>query len=314
MTRAKLLTEQEELDLSRIMRGQDKRAAKAARDRLISSNDGLVYKYAHDHRSYARSEADFEDMVQEGRIGLMRGVDRFCPDKAVERGARISTYVSWYINQALHAWVYENRSVVALTKTSEIRNIVFKIPKAISSIGLSMRKGGFTADEIEDIAIELNCSTESVEAAIRFHTSDQSMDAPTAEEGSATFGDMLSNTTSADHENDIVDEMDREARYKMVVDAAREILPPRDFNILMSRYGRAGSRPLARISEDENVSKERIRQIEERSIDMVKRRVLRNTAIARARAQRETSRCANTIVEMRNADSRESLREDIFSC
>ena len=88
--RGELLTHQEEIDLSK----RAKQGNKRARKRLIEKNLRLVVSVAKKYRGYG---LPFEDLIQEGNIGLMKAVEKFDPD----RGFRFSTYATWWIRQAV---------------------------------------------------------------------------------------------------------------------------------------------------------------------------------------------------------------------
>src|SRR5215213_2519622 len=88
--KGKLLTHQEEIDLSK----RTKKGDRAARKRLIERNLRLVVSIAKKSRGYG---LPFDDLIQEGNIGLMKAVEKFDPD----RGYRFATYATWSIRQAV---------------------------------------------------------------------------------------------------------------------------------------------------------------------------------------------------------------------
>ena len=112
--RGELLTHQEEIDLSKGAKAGDRRA----RQRLIEKNLRLVVSVAKKYRGYG---LPFEDLIQEGNIGLMKAVEKFDPD----RGYRFSTYATWWIRQAVQRAVADKgRTIrVPVHMTEKIRKV-----------------------------------------------------------------------------------------------------------------------------------------------------------------------------------------------
>jgi RNA polymerase primary sigma factor len=122
-----LLTHQEEIDLSLRAKAGDRRA----RQRLIEKNLRLVVSVAKKYRGYG---LPFEDLIQEGNIGLMKAVEKFDPD----RGFRFSTYATWWIRQAVQRAVADKgRTIrVPVHMTEKIR----KVSRAMSELALEIER------------------------------------------------------------------------------------------------------------------------------------------------------------------------------
>ena len=113
-----LLTKQEEIKLSK----QAKKGDQKAREKLIESNYRLVISIA---KKYHRSDINFEDLLQESSIGLLKAVDKFNPDL----GYKFSTYASWWIKQAALQYINENMTDIKVPTHSRMLNA--KIKKAV---------------------------------------------------------------------------------------------------------------------------------------------------------------------------------------
>src|SRR5215208_884968 len=125
--RGHLLTHQEEIDLSKRAKQGDKRA----RQKLIEQNLRLVVSVAKKYSGYG---LPFEDLIQEGNIGVMKAVEKYDPD----RGYRFSTYATWWIRQAVQRAVADKgRTIrVPVHMTEKIR----KVSRAISELALEIER------------------------------------------------------------------------------------------------------------------------------------------------------------------------------
>src|ERR671915_464877 len=146
--KGKLLTQQEEIDLSKRVKKGDN----AARKRLIEKNLKLVVSIAKKSRGLGLS---FEDLIQEGNIGLMKAVEKFDPD----RGFRFSTYATWWIRRAVQRAVADKgRTIrVPVHMTEKIR----KVARTYNELSAQLQREpadeevaqrlGWTADEVRDV-------------------------------------------------------------------------------------------------------------------------------------------------------------------
>src|SRR3954469_5982398 len=125
ISRDRLLTHPEELELSRRAREGDKRA----RQRLIEKNLRLVVSVAKKYRGYG---LPFEDLIQEGNIGLMKAVEKYDPD----RGFRFSTYATWWIRQAVQRAVADKGRTIRVPV--HMNEKIRKVSRAMSELALEI--------------------------------------------------------------------------------------------------------------------------------------------------------------------------------
>jgi RNA polymerase primary sigma factor len=244
VARTPLLSEAEEKELVWRM----KRGDRAARERLIVSHLRLVISMA---KEYGDTGLDLLDLIQEGNIGLIEAVDRYDPS----HGVRLSTYARWWIRQAIGK---------AIEKQSQMIRIPAYLFRAI--VRFQRLKASFGAEGIEETEDILVAPGLTAERLLRIRDT-ISLDLPVDEEEEMTLEEVVADEAMPTPERAALIELFREELLEMV-----EKLPPRDAQVLRWRYGLEGPRPLtlAEIGQKLGISRERVRQIEERALKRLK--------------------------------------------
>jgi len=243
-----LLTPEEEHDLAvRYREGGDVDAAY----RLVTANLRLVVMVA---RRYERAFRNILDLVQEGNIGLMEAVKKFDP----YRGIRFPSYAVWWIRAYVIRYIMSNFRLVKMGTTQAQRKLFFNLRKEMDKLEAE----GFEASP-KLIASRLDVKpSEVVEMQQRMSARDLSVDTPIGEDGDASMLDLM--TGSGPTTEDAV----ANAHYKeLIAQKMREFgdtLEGKDKKIFEERLLAEDPRTLAEIGEDFGVSRERVRQIEER--------------------------------------------------
>jgi RNA polymerase primary sigma factor len=238
-----LLTHAEEVDLSRRARTGDKRA----RQRLIEKNLRLVVSVA---KRYRDNGLPFEDLIQEGNIGLMKAVEKFDP----ERGFRFSTYATWWIRQAVQRAVADKgRTIrVPVHMTEKIR----KVSRAVSELAVELER-----DPTEDeVAARLGWDPEEVRLTMSAMPDATSLDQPVSSEDTASqLGDFIEDERVSDTPDTVMREMETDQLKEAI-----ERLPDRARYVLVRRYGLDDREPatLAELGDELDISRERVRQLQ----------------------------------------------------
>jgi RNA polymerase primary sigma factor len=249
--RGRLLTHEEEIELSRRAKAGDSRA----RDKLIERNLKLVVSVAKKYRGMG---LPFEDLIQEGNLGLMRAVDKYDPD----RGFRFSTYATWWIRQAVQRAVADKGRTIRLPV--HMGEKVRKLYRTQSE--LSAELGRDPSDE--EVAERLQWDLVEVEDVRSAMPDASSLNRTLSdEEGSSELGDLVEDERSSDTPGEVMREMEN-----VQLSAAIERLPERHRDVLVRRYGLGDEEPatLARLSEELGVSRERVRQLQREAERMIK--------------------------------------------
>ncbi len=257
-------------------RWQEHGDAEAARQ-LITSHLRLVAKIALGYRGYG---LPLDDVISEGNVGLMKAVKRF----DAERGFRLSTYAMWWIRASIQEYVLRSWSLVKTGTTAAQKKLFFNLRKIKGQIQ-AIDDGALPHDAVKQIAERLDVPEQDViEMNQRLSVADQSLNAPLKEEGDAEWLDRLVEPSS-DQETVFAEAEELGMRRELLNDAI-EILDERERRIFVERCLTEDPRTLEELSQEYDVSRERVRQIEVRAFEKVQAHML-NAAITAGIADRE---------------------------
>jgi RNA polymerase sigma-32 factor len=260
--KAPLLTREREVELAQAWA---QRRDQTALDELVSSHARLVVSQATAYRGYGLS---MSDLVQEGNLGLMQAAARFDPDREV----RFSTYAVWWIRAAIQDFVLRNWSMVRLGTTTQEKALFFNLRRLRAKIAGA--DGQISdSDARSKIADELKVQLNQVEnMESRLSGPDQSANAPLGEDGSSEWQDLL--VDDGPSPEDMVQKSRDNAMRGRWLKSALTALPEREQHIIRERHLKEQSTTLAELGEELGISKERVRQIEHRALQELRRRVL----------------------------------------
>lgn len=255
-----MLEKQHELGLARKWR--DDRDERALHE-LVSSYTRLVVSLASKFKHYGLPVGD---LIQEGNIGLMQAAERFDP----ERDLRFSTYASWWIRAAVQDYVLRNWSIVRTGTTAAQKSLFFNLRRLRNQIENRVETEGLTDEGRAEIAKELGVKIKEVrDMEGRFSGGDQSLNAVIGDdEGGSEWQSFLADDGPTPE--DIVTGMkDAQTRSAWLDDALGK-LSDREQVIIRERHLGQETVTLETLGKELGVSKERVRQLEQRAMKKIK--------------------------------------------
>lgn len=252
-----LTAEQEYEYASRWAKNQDSVAA----EKLVASHLRLVVSVAYDFKNYG---LPISDLIASGNMGLMQALQKFDP----ERGFRFSTYAMFWIKAEIYETILNNWSVVKLGTSANQKRVFFNLTRAKRALGIM--DNNLTNEQTKQIAEYLSVPESDVEKmATRMSARDVSLNAPLNTDSDSK--DLLSNM--ADPKINIeesLEQLEFKRRGYELLKKHLATLPERDREILTARRLSDPAATLETLSKKYNISRERVRQIEERAFNKIK--------------------------------------------
>ena len=252
-----MLTAEDEYNLAKDW--LDKNNTKAAH-KLVTSHLRLVAKIAMGYRGYGLPVAD---LIAEGNIGMMHAVKKFDP----ERGFRLATYAMWWIKAAIQEFVLRSWSQVKIGTTASQKKLFFNLRKIKSKIN-ALDDGDLSPNQVNHIAKSLDVSEDDVISMNRRmlggdHSLNAQMNKNDGEE--TEWQDLL--TDDRENQETLFEKHEEKTiRSKLMIDALN-LLKSREKDIIVKRRLTDNPMTLEDLSQEYKVSRERIRQIENRAFE-----------------------------------------------
>ena len=233
-------------------------------EKLVTSHLRLVAKIAMGYKGYG---LPINEMISEGNIGLMQAVKKFEPEK----GFRLATYAMWWIKASIQEYILRSWSLVKIGTTTAQKKLFFNLKKIKNQIA-PRTEGDLKQNDVKDIANRLDVSEEEVVSMNRrLSGKEQSLNSPIGEEGDE-WQDWVVDE-KMDQELKLAQQEEMEQR-KDLLQSSIKILNEREKEILYCRRLSDDPTTLEDLSKKFKISRERIRQIENKAFEKLQKHML----------------------------------------
>lgn len=259
------LSQEEELNLARDYLAHSNIAAA---QKLVSSHLKLVAKIAVKYKNYG---LPMPELVSEGNLGLMQAVKKYNP----ELGFRLSTYAMWWIKAAIQEYILRSWSLVKIGTTAAQKKLFFSLGKIKHKItNLYSRAAG--EQDYPQIAAELGVQVNEVaEMNLRLSGSDLSLNQPLSRTDNENSSELIELLPSSNLSQEKLASNKQEANNNTyILNQAMKQLNDRELDIIKERKLKETPATLDVLSQKYNISKERIRQIENKAFEKLQNFVL----------------------------------------
>ena len=238
--------------------------------KLVTSHLRLAAKIAMGYRGYG---LPISEVVSEANVGLMQAVKRFDPEK----GFRLATYAIWWIKANIQEYILKSWSLVKMGTTSAQKKLFFNLKKLKNKIG-AMEDGDLLPENVEEIARQLNVPEDDVVAMNRrMIGGDVSLNATIKSDGETEdeWQSLLADQ-SEDHVEKFVNSDETRERRSILVKSLT-VLNDREKSIILDRRLKEPPLTLEQLSEKHGISRERVRQIENKAIERLKAKIVEHS-------------------------------------